>query len=83
MLVLKNIKLILFIVIALLFLIFVVYTLNKSSQIKNLRTPIPSPIKTNINKQCGGFIKNPPKCPGGYHCKLGQIPDQGGICVKN
>ena len=32
---------------------------------------------------CGGFIKNAPVCPAGYHCKLNIIADTGGVCVKD
>jgi hypothetical protein len=35
------------------------------------------------NMHCGGNIKNPATCPGGYHCQLDKIPDVGGVCVKN
>lgn len=34
-------------------------------------------------EHCGGFIRNARKCPSGYHCQLGKIPDAGGICVAN
>jgi hypothetical protein len=33
--------------------------------------------------QCGGFIRNAHSCPAGYTCKLSNIPDAGGTCVKN
>ena len=32
---------------------------------------------------CGGFIKNAPTCPSGFHCKLHLIADTGGECVKD
>ncbi len=32
---------------------------------------------------CGGFIKDAPVCPSGYHCELKQIADRGGSCVKD
>jgi uncharacterized membrane protein len=32
---------------------------------------------------CGGFIKNAPTCPAGYHCQLQKIADLGGSCVKD
>ena len=34
-------------------------------------------------QHCGGFIQNAPTCPAGYSCKLSNIPDAGGVCVKN
>ncbi len=33
--------------------------------------------------RCGGFIRNAPTCAAGFHCKLGAIIDQGGVCVPN
>ncbi len=33
--------------------------------------------------RCGGFIRNAPTCAAGFHCKLGVIVDQGGVCVPN
>lgn len=33
--------------------------------------------------RCGGFIRNAPTCAAGFHCKLGAIIDQGGVCVAN
>ncbi|MBU6390263.1 hypothetical protein KGQ31_01810 [Patescibacteria group bacterium] len=33
--------------------------------------------------RCGGFIRNAPTCPTGYHCILNRIPDTGGVCVKD
>ncbi len=33
---------------------------------------------------CGGFIRNAPTCPSGYHCQLNlRYPDTGGVCVAN
>ena len=32
---------------------------------------------------CGGFTMNPHKCPKGYTCELGHIPDLPGSCVEN
>lgn len=52
-------------------------------------TPSPLITKTTETKfaqpgeHCGGFIRNAKQCTSGYHCKLGHIPDAGGICVAN
>jgi hypothetical protein len=30
---------------------------------------------------CGGFIVNPHRCPDGYDCVYGHVPDVPGRCV--
>lgn len=30
---------------------------------------------------CGGFIRNPHRCPPGYFCEFSGVPDAGGACV--
>jgi hypothetical protein len=30
---------------------------------------------------CGGFIRETHKCPDGYKCVLGKVPDAGGTCA--
>ena len=32
---------------------------------------------------CGGFMKDAPVCPSGFHCQLKLIAELGGSCVKD
>ena len=55
--------------------------------IRETVTPTPSNQTKNTVAQpgehCGGNISSTKQCISGYYCKLGRIPDAGGICVVN
>lgn len=44
---------------------------------------VKNPESVGVGEHCGGFIQNAPVCAVGLHCKLGRIPDTGGVCVAD
>ncbi|RKO83678.1 hypothetical protein BDK51DRAFT_33384, partial [Blyttiomyces helicus] len=49
-----------------------------------IATPLPQNDPTIVGKgqHCGGFIDSAPQCEFGLVCKLGRVPDAGGICTE-
>jgi len=59
-------------------------SLNGSTYPVLLPEAAPSSSAGATGMHCGGFIRNAPTCPTGYHCQLNsRSPDTGGVCLPN
>ncbi len=68
----------------LLFFVSGIYIGMQYQQYRDLQTATSTFVLTTPTPlHCGGFIAHPETCPTGYTCKLGNIPDAGGTCVKS